>query len=153
MRFLTVFSFWKCHQYFFIDRMSTFPLIAAWTSQMWIEIMRQNVHISLKSWLDIANLSKKSCDKTSAFCWAGGRISWMSKNHGKKRPHFAEKPAGHRKRVGKIPVIKCPHVAKQSAGHHKWVQKFCDKPSKFRFRKGWTCCNRAFWGGWTLCHN
>jgi hypothetical protein len=57
------------------------------------KIMRQNVHILLKSQLDIAKLSK---------------------NHMTKRPHFAEQPAGYL----------------------KWVQKSCDKPSKFRFRKG-----------------
>jgi hypothetical protein len=62
----------------------------------------------------------------------------MSKNYATKRPHFAEKPAGHRKHVGKNPVTKRQHVAKQLAGHHKWVQKYCDKPSKFRFMKGWT---------------
>jgi hypothetical protein len=75
-----------------------------------------------------------------------------------KRPHFAEQEAGHHKcpkimqqkiqislksqldiaNVLKNPVAKHPHVAKQPAGHHKWVQKFCDKSSKFRFRKGWT---------------
>jgi hypothetical protein len=55
----------------------------------------------------------------------------MSKNKGTKHPHFAEKPAGHRKRVGKNPVTKRPHVAKQLAGRHKWVPKCCDKPSKF----------------------
>jgi hypothetical protein len=45
----------------------------------------------------------------------------MSKNHATKRPHFSEKPAGHRKRVGKNPVTKRPHVAIQLAGRHKLV--------------------------------
>ncbi len=90
--------------------------------------------------------------KRPKFAEQVGRTSQMSKNRATKRPHFAEKPAGHRKRVGKSPLTKRPHVAKQLAGRHKWVPKCCDKPSKFCFRKGWTWCHRAFWGGWTLCH-
>jgi hypothetical protein len=120
----------------------------------------------------------RSCDKTSAVCWLGGRTSQMCRNRCDKCPHFAEKPAGHGKHVekilwhhkcpkimwqnvhtslksrldvanvlGKNPMTNRPHVAKQLAGCHKWVQKFCDKPSKFCFRKGWTWCHKAFWEG------
>jgi hypothetical protein len=71
----------------------------------------------------------------------------MSKNHATKRPHFAVKPAGHRKSVGKNPVTKRPHVAKQLAGRHKCVQKFWDKTSKFCFRKGWTYVTEHFGEG------
>jgi hypothetical protein len=60
----------------------------------------------------------------------------MSKNHATKRPHFAEKPAGHRKCVGKNPVTKRPHVTKQLAGRHKWVQKFVTKRPNFASGKG-----------------
>ncbi len=76
--------------------------------------------------------------KRPQFAEQVGRTSEMSENKAKKRQHFAEKPAGHRTRVGKSPVTKRPHVAKQLAGCHKWVAKCCDKPSKFCFRKGWT---------------
>jgi hypothetical protein len=50
------------------------------------------------------------------------------------------------------PVTKHPHFAEHAAGHHKWVQKSCNKTSTFHFRKGWTWCHWAFWGGCTLCH-
>jgi hypothetical protein len=60
----------------------------------------------------------------------------MSKNHVTKHPHFAEKPAGHSKCVGKNPVKKCPHAVKQLEGHHKWVQKFCDNCPNFASGKG-----------------
>jgi hypothetical protein len=149
-----LFSFWQRHQYFFIDPVTKRPQFAEQVAghHKCAEIGVKNVHILLKSQLDMANVLKKSCDKTSTVCWAGGRTSQMSKNHATKCPHFAEKLAGHCKRVGKNTVTKHPHVAKQLAGRHKWVQKFCDKLSKFCFRKGWTWCHRAFWGGWTLCH-
>ena len=76
--------------------------------------------------------------KRPQFAEQVGGTSQMSKTKATKRPHLAEKPAGHHKHVGENPVTKRPHVAKQLAGHHKWVPKCCDKPSKFCFRKGWT---------------
>ncbi len=95
------------------------------------KILWQNIHISLSRWQDITNVQKIMPQNV--------QISLKSQ-------------LNNRKHVGKNPVTKRPHVAKQLAGHHKWVQKFCGKPSKFRFRKGWTWCHRAFWGGWALCH-
>ncbi len=114
--------------------------------------MLQNVHVSLNSRLVITDVAKnlvtkrphyaeqllwhhkcgqKSCDKSSTFRQKADWTSQMcQKNHVTKRPHSAEQPAGHQ----------------------KWVQKSCDKPSKLWFRKGWTWCHRAFWGGWTSCH-
>jgi hypothetical protein len=71
-------------------------------------------------------------------------ITKVARNHATKHPHFAEKQAGHHKRVKKIlwqnvhislsrqqditngsknPVTKCPHFAEKSAGHHKCVHK------------------------------
>ncbi len=95
--------------------------------------------------------------KRPQFAEQVGGTSQLSENKATKRPHFAEKPAGHRKRVGekscdKTSTCRRPHVAKQPAGDHKWVPKCCAKPSKFCFRKEWTWCHRAFWGGWTLYH-
>jgi hypothetical protein len=49
-------------------------------SQMGLKIMRQNVHISLKSWLDVTNVLKNPLTK---------------------HPHFAERPARHHKWVQK----------------------------------------------------
>ncbi len=94
------------------------------------------------------------------------------KNPLTKRPHFADQAAGHHKcpkimpqniyvllksrldikTCFKNPATKRPHFAKQPAGHHKWVQNFCDKSSKFCFRKGWIWCHKALWGGCMLCH-
>ncbi len=86
----------KCQEICRCDKMSTFCWKAGWTCK----------HV------------EKSCDKMSAVCWAGGRTSQMFKNHATKRPHFTEKRAGHRKRVGKNPVTTHPIVAKQLAWRH-----------------------------------
>jgi hypothetical protein len=57
----------------------------------------------------------RSCDKTSAVCWLGGRTSQMCRNRCVKCPHFAEKPAGHGKHVEKILWHhKCPKIMWQN---------------------------------------
>jgi hypothetical protein len=45
-------------------------------------------------------------------------ITNVARNHVTKRPQFAEKPAGHCKRLKKS-WEKHPPFAKQAAGHHK----------------------------------
>jgi hypothetical protein len=78
----------------------------------------------------------RSCDKRPQFAEQVGRTSQMSENKTTKRLHFAEKPAGHRKRVGKSPVTKRPHVAKQLAGRHKWSQNVVTNRPNFVSGKG-----------------
>ncbi len=85
--------------------------------------MRQNVYISLKSWLYIANVLKKSCDKMSTV-------------------HFAKQPAGHHK-WAKNHVTNCPNFASGKKGHDVTEHSeeggrhaTCDKPSTSKL--GWT---------------
>jgi hypothetical protein len=102
---------------------------------------------------EISRFFRRSCDKTSTVCWAGVKRCHRCPKIRRQNVHTSLKSRLDIANVlGKSPVKKRPHVAKQPAGRHKWVQKCCDKPSKFCFRKVWTWCHRAFWGGWMLCH-
>ncbi len=86
------------------------------------KIMRQNIQISLESWLDIAN---------------------MWKNPVTKRRHFAKQPAGHHKWVQNF-VTNHPNVASGKGGYNvtehfeeggRYVDVTCDKPSTLK--PGW----------------
>ncbi len=55
-----------------------------------------------------------------------------------KCPHFAEKPAGHGKRVRKNPETKNVHSLLSRWQDIKNVQKSCDKMSTLRWKEGWT---------------
>ncbi len=101
---------------------------AHWTMGWWTSVLSDWPHPGLGQVRAHGTLNHGLVDFCSV--WLTIPITNGSKNPVKKRPHFAEQPARH----------------------HKWVQKSCDKPSRFCFRTGWTWCQRAFWGGWTSCH-
>jgi hypothetical protein len=57
------------------------------------KIMQQNVHILLKSQLDVANVLKNPVTKHPHFTEQVAGHHKCPKNHATKRPNFAEKPA------------------------------------------------------------
>ncbi len=99
-----LFSFWQRHQYFFVDPVTKRPQFAEQAAghHKCAEIGVTNVHISLKSRLDMGNVLKKSCDKTSTGCWAGGRTSQMSKNNAMKHPPLLKSRLDIANVLGKI---------------------------------------------------
>ncbi len=141
MRFLTVYFFGQHYQYFCIDPVTILLHFAEQAAghHKCPEIMWQNIYISQKSLLDITNVSKKSCDKTSTFRWAGARTSQMSKNHATKRPHFTD----NRLDIANVPKKSCDKTSTFPWACGRTSQMYKNHATKRPFRR------KAGWTSWT----